>query len=148
MVSHWSSSDSKSSKASRTRLIILADLNNTVISMVSIRPFISKFFGLCTNPLVTVPRAPVTIGINIIFIFHGFFISLARSRQSFFSLPLNFTLESTGTATSTIWQVLCLFCRLSVRLIVWLKLRDALYLKIPEMFVCLIFQDRCWVVHK
>ena len=35
MVFHWSVSDSKSPKASRTLLCILSDLNNAVVCMVS-----------------------------------------------------------------------------------------------------------------
>ena len=48
--------------------------------MVSTRPLISKSSIPSTNPLVTVPRAPITIGITIIFKFHSFFSSLAWSR--------------------------------------------------------------------
>ena len=79
MVSHWSLSD-KFSQVSRTLLSILADINNAVIWMVSTRPVISKSSSPCTNPLVTVPRAQITIGIIINFMFHRFFNSLARSR--------------------------------------------------------------------
>ena len=64
---------------SRTLLSILADLNNPVVWMVSTRPFISKSSGPCTNHLVTVPRAPITIGIIVTFMIHSFFNSLTRS---------------------------------------------------------------------
>ena len=50
MVFHWSLSDSKSPQVSRILRSILADLNNTVVSIVSIRPLISKTsspFGDC-----------------------------------------------------------------------------------------------------
>ena len=62
----------------------------------------------CTNPLVTVPKAPITISITLTFMFHSFFFnSLARSRYlSLFSLSFNFILWSTGTGKSTILQVL------------------------------------------
>ena len=107
MVSHWILSDSKSPQVSRTLFSILADLNNAVVRMVSNCPIISKSSNPCINPLVTVPRAPITIGINITFTFHSFFNSQARSRYlSFFLLSFNFTLWSAGTAKSTIWQVL------------------------------------------
>ena len=77
--------------------------------MVSARPVISKFSSPCTNPLVTVPKAPITIGIIVTFIFQSFFNSLARSRYlSFFSHSFNFTLWSARTAKSTILRVLFL----------------------------------------
>ena len=61
----------------------------------------------CTNSLVTVPRAPITIRITITFMFHCFFNSLARSMYlSFFWLSFNSILWSTGTAESTILQIL------------------------------------------
>ena len=48
--------------------------------MVSICPLISKFSSPCTNPFVSVPSALITIGISVIFLFHSFFSSQARSR--------------------------------------------------------------------
>ena len=73
MVFHWSLSDSKSPQVSRTLISILADFNNSVV-----------------------PRAPITIGITITFMFHSFFNSLVRSRYlSLFTLSFNFTLWST-----------------------------------------------------
>ena len=91
MVFHWSLSDSKSPRVSRTRLRILAVLGNAVVWIVSTRP----------------PKAPITIGIIGTFMFHSFFNSLARSRYlSFFSYYLRFILWSAGTAKSTILQIL------------------------------------------
>ena len=52
--------------------------------MVSTRLVISKSSIFCTNPLVTVPRVPITIGITVTFMFHSFFNSLARSRYFHF----------------------------------------------------------------
>ena len=50
------------------------------------------------------------IGITVTFMLHSFFNSLARSKYlSFFSLSLNFSLWSAGTAKSRIQQVLSLF---------------------------------------
>ena len=78
MVFHWRLSDIKSSQVSRTHLSILA---------------------------VTVPKAPITIGIIVTFMFHSFFNSLARSRYlSLFSHSFSFILWSAGTAKSTILQ--------------------------------------------
>ena len=105
-VFHRSLSDSKS-QVFRTLLRILAYFNNAVVWMVFTRPLISKSSDSCTNPSVTVPSAPITIGIIVTFMFHSiFFNSLARSRYlSFFSLSFNFTLWSAGTAKSTILHV-------------------------------------------
>ena len=107
MVFYWSLSDSKSPPVSRTLLSIMAVLNNVVVWMVSTRPLISKSSSSFNNPLVKVPNAPITIDIIVTFMFHSFFNSLARSRcLSFFSLSFSFILWSTGTAKSTILQVL------------------------------------------
>ena len=106
MVFHWSLSDSKSPQVSRTLLSILAVLNNAVVWMVSTRPPTSKSSSPFSNSLVSVPKAPITIGIIVTFMFHSFFDFLARSRYlSFFSCSFNFTLWSAGTAKSTILPV-------------------------------------------
>ena len=107
MVFHWNLSDSKSPRVSRSLLNILAVLNNAVVWMVSTRPPTSKSSSPFYNPLITVPKAPITIGIILTIIFHSFFNSLARSRYlSFFSHSFSFILWSAGTAKSTILQVL------------------------------------------
>ena len=67
MVFHWSVSDSKSPQVSRTRLSILAVLNNTVVWMVSTRPPNSMSSSPVDNPLVTVPKTPITIGTIVTF---------------------------------------------------------------------------------
>ena len=110
MVLHWSLSDSKSPEVSRTRLRILAVLSNAVVWIVSTRPPISKSSRPFNNPLVIVPKAPITIGTIVTFMFHSFFNSLARSRYlSFFSLSFRFILWSAGTAKSTISQIFFFF---------------------------------------
>ena len=54
--------------------------------MVSTRLPTSKSSSAFSNPFVTVPNAPITIGIIVTCMFHSFFNSLARSRYlSFFS---------------------------------------------------------------
>ena len=103
MVFHWSLSDSKSPQLSRVLLSILAILNNAVVWMVSTRPPTSKSSSPFSNPLVTVPNAPITIGIIVTCMFHSFFNSRARSRYlSFFSHSFSFILWSAGTSKSTI----------------------------------------------
>ena len=124
MVSHWRLRDCKCPQVSWTLLGILADLNNSVDWMVSTRPLLSN--SSSSKALVTEPRAPITTGITVTFMFHGFFSSLARSRYlCFFSLSSNFILLSAGTTKSTIQQVLLTITR-SGRLA---EIR--LYFKIP-----------------
>ena len=102
--------DSKSPQVSRTLLSILAVLNNAVVWMVSTRPPTSKSSSPFSNPLVTVPNAPITIGIIVTCMFRSFFNSLTRSRYlSLFAHSFSFILWSAGTAKSTIWQVLFFF---------------------------------------
>ena len=84
MVFRWSLSDSRSSQVFRSLLSILADLNNAVVWMVSIRPLISKFSTPFTKHLGIVLSASVTIGIPVIFVFHSFFFS-SRARFKYLS---------------------------------------------------------------
>ena len=106
----WSLSDSKSPQVSRTRLRILADLSNAVIWIVSTRPPTSKSSRPFNNPLVIVPKAPITIGTIVTFMFHRFFNSLARSMYlSFFSHPFRFIQWSARTAKSIVLKVLFFF---------------------------------------
>ena len=114
MVFHWSLRDSKSPQVSWTLLSILAVLNNAVTS---------KSSSLFNNPLVTVPKAPITIGLIVTFMFHSFFNSLARpSYLSFFSDSYSFILWPAGTAKSTILQIFFFFFRLLLGLVFWLRL--------------------------
>ena len=107
MVFHWSLNDSKSPQVSRTLLSILAVFSNAVVWMVSSRPPASKSSRLFNSPLVTVPKASITIGTIVTLMFHTFFNSLARSSYlSFFSHSFSFILWSTGTAKSIILQIL------------------------------------------
>ena len=106
MVFHWSLSDSKSPQVSRTLLSILAVFNNAVVWMVSTLPPISKSSRPFNNPLVIVPKAPITISIIVTFMFHSFFNSLARSRYlALFSRSFSFILWSAGTAKLTILEI-------------------------------------------
>ena len=70
MVFHGRLSDSKSHQVSRTLLSILAVFNNAVVWMVSTRPPTSKFSRPFNNPLVIEPKAPITIGIIVTYMFH------------------------------------------------------------------------------
>ena len=72
MAFHWSLSESKSSQVSTTLLSILADLNNTIVWMVSSRPLMSKSSSLFIHASVTVLSALTTIDINVTFMSHIF----------------------------------------------------------------------------
>ena len=50
MISHWSLRDNTSPQVSKTLLSILADLNNSVVWIVSTRLLISKSPSFCTDP--------------------------------------------------------------------------------------------------
>ena len=117
MVFHWSLSDIKSPQVSRTLLGILAVLNNVVVWMVSTRPPTSKSSGPFSNPLVTVPKAPITIGIIVTFIFHSSFTVLRQSPSIWltFSVLLFFTLRSAVTTKSTRWRALFFFLLINTR---------------------------------
>ena len=69
MVFLWSLSDSKSPQNSSTLLSILAFLIIVVVWIVSNRTPTSKSSSPFNNPLVSVPKAPITIGI----IFHLYY---------------------------------------------------------------------------
>ena len=86
MVFYWSLSDSKSPQESSFPLIILVTFNNSLVWIVTTRRLISECFSSYTNLLVSVPSAPITIGITIIIMFHSFFTSLARTRYLSFRL--------------------------------------------------------------
>ena len=123
MVFHRSFSDSKSLQVSRTLLSILVDLNNVAVWMVSTRPLISKYPSPCINPLVTVPRASITIGITVTFRFQ-IFNSPARSRYlSFFSLFSFLLCGQPGRQSSQFCKFSSFFLLLWI-LVVRLKLGD------------------------
>ena len=121
IVFHWRLSDSKSPQFSRTLLSILAVFNNAVVWMVSTRSPTSKSSRPFNNPLVTVPKAPITIGIIVTFIFNSFFNSLARSRYlSLFSYSFSFIRSSAGAAKSTVFFFFFFFFFNKI----WLSSRD------------------------
>ena len=131
MVFHWSLSDSKSPQVSRTCLSFLAVLNNAVIWMVSTRQPTSQSSRPFNNPLVIVPKTPITNGTIVAFMFHSFFNPLARSKYlCFFLLSFRFILWSAGTAKSTILQILFLIWLLQ-GLVFWPGLGDPFVCQSP-----------------
>ena len=77
MVFHWSLSDSKSPQVSRSFLSILAVLSNAIVWMVSTRPLTSKSSRPFNKPLVTAPKAPITIGKIVTFMFPSYFFQFS-----------------------------------------------------------------------
>ena len=68
-----------------------------------------QFFQSCYQCFGECTKCMITIGIPIIFMLYSFFSSLARSSYlSLFSPSFSFIQWSTGTAKSTIRQVLCI----------------------------------------
>ena len=124
MIFHWSLSDSKSPQVSRTLLSILAVLNNTVVWMVSTRLPTSKSSSPFNNPLITVPKAPIMIGIIVTFMFHNFFNSLAKSRYLSFCANLLYSLIMWLMVSSlSLHSLHLLFCSvLSILTLIWLVL--------------------------
>ena len=113
--------------------------------MVSTRPPTSKSSSPFSNPLVTVLKAPITIGIIVSYMFHSFFNSLARSRYlSVFSHSFSFIL-STGTAKSAILQVLFFLLLIIIRSGLLAEIRWSVCMS--KSHRSFIFLDRCWVVH-
>ena len=141
MVSHWSLSDSKSPQVPRTLLSTQADLSNAVVWMVFTRSLISKSSRPCTNPLVTLPSAPIPIGIIVTFMFNIFFFnSLAKSMYlSFFSLFFNFTLSSARTAKSTIRQVFPHFLLIITRSGCLAEIRWSVCISKFQRSLCVLF---------
>ena len=76
MVCNWSLGNSKSPQVTRTFLSILTNPNNAVIWMFSTRLFLSKSSSPYINPLVNVPRAPITIDIIVTYMFYIFSVPL------------------------------------------------------------------------
>ena len=79
MVFHWRFSDSIYPQVFRTLLSILAVLNIVVVVvwMVSTHPPTSKSSSPFNNPLVTVPKAPITNGMIVTFMSHSFFFQFS-----------------------------------------------------------------------
>ena len=88
MVVHRSLSDRKSPQVSRTLLSILADLDNAVVSILSL---IAHSFSHLSKPLATVPSVPSAIGITVTLMFHGFLCSVWQCPRICLSFYYYFT---------------------------------------------------------
>ena len=144
MVFYWSLSDSKSPQVSRTLLSILAVLNNAVVWMVSTRPPTSKSSSPFSNPLITVPNAPITIGIIFTCMFHSFFPF--PSKVEVFILLFTFFLfypvvyrDSKVDYFASSLFFFFFFCWLLLSLVSWPGLGDPFVYQSP-IIVCLTFE--------
>ena len=140
MVFRRSLSDRKSPQVSRTRLNILTNLKNAVLCMLSSYPPISKSSSPCSNPLVTVPSAPITFGITFMVLFFQYsckvwvFISLFAFFQFYLVVSRNGKVHN--------WQILY-FCQLSIGLVIWLRLGDPFVSQNPREVCASHFLGRC-----
>ena len=124
MVFDCSSSDIKFLQVSRTFLNILTVLTYAVVWLFSTRPLISKSPCPFNNPLLTVPKETITIGIIVNVIFHRIF-QFSSNVQVL--IPL-FTLFQFYTVVSRDSKVnnfaMSLFCWLFLGLVFWPRLGD------------------------
>ena len=139
MVFHWSLRDSKFPQVSRTLLSILAVLNNVVAWMVSTYPPTSKSSSPFSNPLVTIPKVPITIGIIVTCMFHSFFQFPSKVEV----LILLFTFFQfysvvAGTAKSTILQVL-FFLLIIIRSGLLAEIRWSMCMSKSHRSLCVLF---------
>ena len=139
MVFHWSLSDTKSPQVSRTLLSILAVLNNDVVWMLSTRPPTSRSSRPFNNSLITVPKAPITTGIIVTFMFHRFFSILWQGRGTY---PLFHTLSvlfygQLGQQSRQFCKFTFFCCWLLLGLVFWPRLGDLCVCQSPiVLYVC------------
>ena len=110
--------------------------------MLSPRLPSSKSSSPFSNPLVTVPNAPIRIVIIVTFMFHSFFNFVARSRYlSFFSHSFSFIQWSAGIAKSTILQVL-FFLLIFIRSGLLAEIRGTVLMSKSHRSLCVSFSRR------
>ena len=86
------------------------------------------------------PKAPITMGTIVIFMFLSFFNSLARSRYlSFFSLSFRFILWPAGTAKSTILQILFFLLLIIIRSVLLAGIRGSVCMLKSHRSLCVSF---------
>ena len=118
--------------------------------MVSTRPLISKSSSPFNNPLVTVPKTPITIGITVTFMFHSFF-QFPNKVQVFILLFTFFQFYSIVSRDSKVHNFassLFFFLLLIViRSGLLVEIRRSIRMSKSYRSLCDILLDRCWVVH-
>ena len=115
------SSDSKSPQVPRTLLSILADLNCVVFWIVSTFPLISKSPSPCTNPVVTLLSAPITIGNTVTSMFHSFYFQFLLQGVNTY---VAFGFPSVLPCGQPERQSPLIFVCISLVLVVWSRLDD------------------------
>ena len=140
MVFHWSLSNSKSPQVSKTLFSIQAVLNNAGVWMVSTPPPTSKSSCPFDNPLRTLPKAPITIGIIVTFMFHSFFQSPYKSEVLNHLFPF-FQFYSVVNRDSRVdnfaYSLFCYCCWLLLGLVFWPRLGGPSLCQIPMgVYVC------------
>ena len=132
------------SLVSWTLLSILADLNNAVVWMVSIRPLISKSSSSFTKLLMTV----TSVNYKWYHCHFHFFSSPTRSIYlCHFSLSFGFSLLLTGMVKSTIWQIFFSFLLTITTSDRLAEIRWCVCVSKSQRVVWVIFQDWLRVVH-
>ena len=92
--------------------------------MVFPHPLIFKSFSTCINPLVSVPRAPITLGIIVTFMYLSFFQFSSKINVLIFLFTF-FQFYSVVSRESKVHNSASpLFCWLSLGLVVRLRLND------------------------
>ena len=117
--------------------------------MVSTRPPRCKSSRPFNNPLVIVPKAPITIGIILTFMFHSFFQFSSKAKVLFIFFQFDYVVYRDSNVDN-FPGFLSFFLFFVAYYKVWSSGRDyviRLYIKDPQVFVRVIFKDRCWVVH-
>ena len=94
--------------------------------MVSTRPLIPKYSSPCTNTLVTVTSAPITISITFTFMFHSFY-QFSHEVLIFISLFAFLQFYSVVSRNGKVYYSagsLFFCCWLTLGLVVWPRLGD------------------------
>ena len=141
MVFHWILNDSKSPQVSRTLLSILAVFNNAVVWMVSTRPPTSKSSRPFNNPLVTVPNAPITIGIIVTFMFYSFFLFYSKVKVliSLFTFFQFYSVVSRHSKVVNFADFLLFFLLIFIRSGLLVKIRWSVYMSKSHRSLCVSF---------
>ena len=143
MVFHWVLSGCKSLQVSMNLCSVLADLSNAVVWMASTCRVISKSSSTCSNPSLTVPRAPITVGIVV-----------TSCSTVFFQIPSEVLVFSLLFAFFQFYSVVSRDTKFTIRQVLhflffccWLLLGLVVCPRLRDPFVNLLLQDRFWVVH-